>query len=475
MALFVVAASTPSRLFSYLTPNKKKSSEDALTCISIVIRKDGTPTTKCIYSAQPDRTPRRRRASSSSSLLLPTPPNKRRLIFQFPNFHNNKRTVSRCNAPLSARKGIPDKLQCLPLELLQHILYFLDLRSLLTMRTVSRQFDRLCGRENHDVWRALFSCDFFPLICNLEDPYQSYVDHHELNRRWRAGEARTSYLKGHTDSVYCLAWVGPHHIVSGSRDKTIKLWDLRKPGHCIKTERQHQGSVLCLHATDRYLISGSSDTTCLIWSLPDCRPLRRLEGHTGGVLDLCVVDGWIVTSSRDSTIRVWDQESGQEQRRLVGHSGPVNALEAYGSKVISASGDTTLKLWDVATGQCLRTFVGHTRGLACVKYNGKWIYSGGQDGIRVWDAETGECLITLGGHTDLIRTIDCYGDKIVSGSYDRTLRVWDAKTGECLMRCQSGHSSWIFNVLMSSTRIVSASQDRRIMVLDFAYNLHSLA
>ncbi|KAG0167376.1 hypothetical protein DFQ30_006133 [Apophysomyces sp. BC1015] len=309
------------------------------------------------------------------------------------------------------------------------------------MTTISRQFHQLCGSANHDLWRSLLLTDFpFPLP-SPSNPYQSYLDHHQLARRWRAGKAKTSYLTGHQDSVYCVVWIGPHRIVSGSRDRTIKVWDLQKKGGCIQTEQQHQGSVLCLYATEHFMVSGSSDTTC-------------------GVLDLCVVGDWIISSSRDSTIRVWHQKEGRELRQLVGHTGPVNALEAHGSRVVSASGDMTLKLWDVATGQCLRTFVGHTKGLACVKFDGTSIYSGAQDGIRVWDVESGSCHVTLGGHTDLIRTIDCFGDKIVSGSYDRTLRVWDAKTGECLMRCQSGHSSWIFNVLISRTRIVSASQDK---------------
>lgn len=81
----------------------------------------------------------------------------------------------------------------------------------------------------------------------------------------------------------------------------------------------------------------------------------------------------------------------------------------------------------------------------------------------------------------------------MSGSYDRTLRVWDAKENKCLLSFQSGHSSWIFNCLLSRTKIIryksvlcmcvclyviynplynnSAGQDKRIMVLDFGYGL----
>lgn len=213
--------------------------------------------------------------------------------------------------------------------------------------------------------------------------------------------------------MYCLVWAGKDKIVSGSRDWSIKLWDLSKPkseSPLVLTKTQHEGSVLCLRVSPdmSFIVSGSSDATCLIWSLPDFTPKKRLEGHTGGVLDVCVLDNYIVSSSRDTTIRVWDM-SGREVRRLVGHSGPVNALGSHEDRVVSASGDATIKLWNIVTGDCLRTFTGHTRGLACVKFDGALIYSGGQDNkLKVWDSKTGECVSTLSGHSDLIRTIDSF-------------------------------------------------------------------
>ncbi|KAI8391485.1 WD40-repeat-containing domain protein, partial [Radiomyces spectabilis] len=292
---------------------------------------------------------------------------------------------------------------------------------------------------------------------------------------WLRGEVATRYFKGHQDNIYCLAWVGPNKVASGSRDRAICIWDLQT-GQCTRFDSGHTGSVLCMRASRDYsiLLTGSSDATCKIWSLPDCRLLLTFRGHGHGVLDVCVIQDYIVTSSRDHTIRVWDK-TGRELRQLTGHTGSVNALEPLDDRrVISASGDSTLKVWDITTGQCLRTMKGHTYGLACVRYDGERIYSGGQDSqIRVWDPETGECLMTMSGHMNLIRTMDCFDGKLVSGSYDRTLRVWDTKTGACLLSFQSGHSSWIFNVLLSRTKIVSAGQDRRIMMLDFAQGIQT--
>ncbi|KAI8344553.1 WD40-repeat-containing domain protein [Chlamydoabsidia padenii] len=313
--------------------------------------------------------------------------------------------------------------------------------------------------------------------------YDSYREKYLLGKRWQTGNAQSHYLIGHEDSVYCLVWVNKNQVLSGSRDRSVKMWDVDRH-ECLITRQQHQGSVLCLAvALDQsFFVSGSSDATLICWSLPDMTPRQRLEGHSNGVLDVCLVNkdttgGWIVSSSRDTTVRVWDMETGRPVHRLAGHHGPVNALEHIKdtSQVISASGDATLKLWDVNTAQCLRTFVGHQRGLACVRYDPflGCIISGGQDGkIKVWDLKSTDCLQTMTGHADLIRTVDAF--QVVSGSYDRTLRVWDAATGTCMLSFHSGHTSWIFNVLINSTKIISAGQDKKIMILDFGYNLKTL-
>lgn len=486
-------------------PNTSKS-PDLPTYITIVMRKDGTPTTKCLNPPPVTRSamPIRRRRSSLSASSLASPPKQRRLMLSslIPRFprkdsSNSLNYSSRSSSSNSVHidsdlanmiddqiAGDPTEIRkrrilYLPTELLTKILLSLDRKSLLKLSETCKQFYRLCSKQHHYLWETLFHNDYNTKKVNIIPSvpfYDLYKNHHELDRRWKQGIVNTRYLTGHEDSVYCLVWVGNNRIVSGSRDRSIKLWNLdeKKESSLVLTKTEHEGSVLCLRVSEdlSFLVSGSSDTTCLVWSLPDFTPQKRLSGHSGGVLDVCIIGNLVVSSSRDATIRVWNRITGNELRRLVGHAGPVNALGSHQGRVVSASGDTTLKLWDIETGNCLRTFVGHTRGLACVRFDGELIYSGGQDNkLKVWDVNTGKCISTLAGHSDLIRTIDSFEDKSVSGSYDRTLRVWNAKESKCLLSFQSGHASWIFNCLLSRTKIISAGQDKRIMVLDFGHDL----
>ncbi|KAG1046959.1 hypothetical protein G6F43_010574 [Rhizopus delemar] len=281
-------------------------------------------------------------------------------------------------------------LHLFPYEVTYQILSYLDFETLIHLHTVSKSCYSLA--RSNETWKRLclnrfrIGCDALS-VTDWQDVYQQ---HHVLNRRWTKGEASRQSLTGHLDGVYCLQF---HQdiLVTGSRDRSIKLWDLKSKG-CLKTLYGHDGSVLCLRYTDAILVSGSSDTTVIVWD--HHRPVQRLYGHTAGVLDVCVDDRFIVSGSKDHTIRVWDRQSAQSVRTIRAHQGPVNAIGLVGDRLVSASGDTMIKMWDVRTGRCLREFAGHTRGLACVKYDGTKIVSGSSDKmIKVWDAEVRQRLI----------------------------------------------------------------------------------
>lgn len=107
-------------------------------------------------------------------------------------------------------------------------------------------------------------------------------------------EPHVMKLSGHLDSVYCLEF-DAYKIVTGSRDKTIKIWSLRT-GKLRSTLRGHEGSVLCLKFdASGFMVSGSSDRRILVWDLTRGEVRKVLTGHQGGVLDLRVDKQWIVS------------------------------------------------------------------------------------------------------------------------------------------------------------------------------------
>ena len=101
-------------------------------------------------------------------------------------------------------------------------------------------------------------------------------------------------LLGHADSVYCVEF-DSYKIVTGSRDKTIKVWSL-KSGKLKATLRGHEGSVLCLKFDSTgFMVSGSSDRKILVWDLGRAEIKKAMLGHNGGVLDIRMDKKWIVS------------------------------------------------------------------------------------------------------------------------------------------------------------------------------------
>jgi WD40 repeat protein len=112
-------------------------------------------------------------------------------------------------------------------------------------------------------------------------------------------------LKGHTDGIWTIGLLDDDRIVTGSEDKTIRLWEMPS-GSSIVLEGHREGvmSIKVLNTT--CFISGSKDGTIRLWDLAKGTS-KLLEGHVGGVRSLEVLpDGRFVSGSRDRTILIWD-------------------------------------------------------------------------------------------------------------------------------------------------------------------------
>ncbi|KAH8549327.1 WD40-repeat-containing domain protein [Umbelopsis sp. PMI_123] len=306
-----------------------------------------------------------------------------------------------------------------------------------------------------------------------------YQQRYLLEQRWKTGHFQVREIssnpnrpESHTAGIYCIQF-DDEKIVSGSRDHTVKIWDMQT-GTCIRTLWQHTASVLCLQYDDRFIISGSSDKTIKQWDIHTGELIRSLNGHSESVLNLRFDKNYIVSCSKDRTVRVWSVHSGSVLRRLVGHRAAVNACQFKDNLIVSASGDRTIKLWDLETGACLRTFDSHSRGIACVQFDGRIIASGSSDQtIKIWDVATGECTQTLTGHSNLVRTVqfDTRNDRIVSGSYDETIKIWSMKRGQPLHTLRDSLQSKVFRLQFNDTKIVCCSNNPKIVIYDFGFGI----
>jgi GTPase SAR1 family protein len=243
-------------------------------------------------------------------------------------------------------------------------------------------------------------------------------------------------FKGHAGVVRGVA-VTPDGktVVSGSDDKTLKVWDF-ETGQCRATFQGHTSGIYGVAVTPdgKTVVSSSADETLKVWDLATGHCRNTLKGHSGHVWRLAVTPHGktVVSGSTDKTLKVWDLATGERHTTFQGHSSLVGgvAVTPDGKTVVSGSMDKTLKVWDLATGHCRATFEGHTSYLRDVPVtpDGKTVVSGSDDKtLKVWDLDTGQCRATFEGHTGSVFGVAVTpdGKRVVSGSGDNTLRVWD--------------------------------------------------
>ena len=291
-------------------------------------------------------------------------------------------------------------------------------------------------------------------------------------------------LQGHTDYVVTVAFSPDgRHIVSGSNDSTIQLWDAQTSGQMGNPHQGNTDSVnsVAFSLDGRHIVSGSSDSTIQLWDAQTGGQVGNpLQGHTGSVQSVAFLpDGrHIVSGSSDNTIQLWDaQTGGQVGNPFQGHTSLVQsvAFSPDGRHMVSGSNDRTIRLWDAQTGvQVGNPLQGHTHSVLSVSFSpdGRHTVSGSYDStIQLWDAQTGGQMGNpLQGHTDLVNSVAFSPDgrHIVSGSYDRTIQLWDAQTGGQVGNPLQGHTDSVCSVEFSpdGRHIVSGSNDSTIQFWD---------
>ncbi len=302
-------------------------------------------------------------------------------------------------------------------------------------------------------------------------------------RRQSSGGIFTLY--GHTSHVDSVAFSPDgKRIVTGSHDRTVKVWDART-GTLLMVLEGFQEAVLSVAFSPdgTRIITGSADSTAKVWDARTGTPLLEMKGHTNGVSSVAYSpDGTrLVTGGGDKTAKVWDARTATLLLELKGHSGGVRsvAFSPDGVRIATGSWDNTVRLWDARNGTPLGELKDGNGIALCLAFSpdGTRIVIGTSDTTaQVWTARTGTPPFELGtpplelkGHTGGVWSVAFSpdGTRIVTGSGDKTAKVWDARTGSPLLDLK-GHTGGVASLAFSpdSTLIVTGSVDNTAKVWD---------
>jgi WD40 repeat protein len=101
------------------------------------------------------------------------------------------------------------------------------------------------------------------------------------------GQHRRLEWIGHTGAINCASYSPDGcHVVTGSSDRTIRIWDAETGAVVGEPLEGHTESVqsVAYSPDGRHIVSGSLDKTIRIWDAETGAAIGKpLEGHTGSV------------------------------------------------------------------------------------------------------------------------------------------------------------------------------------------------
>ena len=187
-------------------------------------------------------------------------------------------------------------------------------------------------------------------------------------------------------------------IVTGSRDRTARLWDAAT-GKPVGEPMRHEGPVLnASFSPDSRRVVTASYNVARLWDaatgIAVGEPMRREmeKGTFTRVYAFFSPDGSrLVYKSDDATARLWDAATGKPHGEPIRHENDVESVgfSPDGRLVVTVSGQTTIRLWDAATGKAVGEPIRHedrTPTSSALSPDGKLVFtSWGDQTARLWN------------------------------------------------------------------------------------------
>jgi len=234
--------------------------------------------------------------------------------------------------------------------------------------------------QQFDMQGVVYSIGLSPVATN-----HTLIATGTVDQKCRLCDVRTGTsthtLIGHREAIYSVRWSprSEYLLATGSLDKTIRFWDVRKAG-CLMNLDQFDTTEVSSKNNKHKIRSNNQ--------------LSTATAHNGTVNSLCFTpDGrYLLSSGSDDRMRCWNISTGENT--LVNFVGTKNSSKSCMQMCVSPDGtlvyhpnNTNINVYNIFTGELVHTLKGHYDKVSCCTFHPlhQELYSGGRDqSILAW-------------------------------------------------------------------------------------------
>ncbi len=407
-----------------------------------------------------------------------------------------------------------DLVSDLPVEISQIIFLGLAPKTLLNCRRVSKSWKQIA--DNDYIWKSKFedqkSWKYYKIDDDSETDswYELYKERYLLKLNWK-NDRFTRYKFSDPYKAFCVKFF-KNWIFNGLAGCTIRIWD-SDTFQCIKVLGEpnfeilkqlgapnlqilrenlsaieileltkdidikfHLSEVSCMEINDKYLVSGSWDGSCIIWTLPDFEPIDRLilPGEIGPGLfinDVAIYNDYIVCCTGDGYIGVWKSNFENSEHQLqfnlqhrLKENRPINNICIRDGIIYGARYNAVITI-NIETGQRIQEF--QLDEVGCIVVKDQYFFVSEYDKITIWDLQSNKLINILSDRR--VYSLCINNNRFISVDDAGTIKIRNLDDQKLLKEYRLS-SSPVSSVYIDSKRIAFTTECD-LIIFDFTEGL----
>ncbi|KAH7120710.1 hypothetical protein EDB81DRAFT_814579 [Dactylonectria macrodidyma] len=279
-------------------------------------------------------------------------------------------------------------------------------------------------------------------------------------------------------NYYAISYISFSHdsrlVISGSSDKTIRLWDTETGGYILSLEGYY-GSVesIAISRDSEFIASYSSGTTTAVirlWNVDTGECIKELKADRCNRCWLGFSQGSDLVASFSTWNRtIWQRylNTGEIAQPLAGFDGPVEAVAFSRDLALtaaSAADSHSIWVWSTGADSPMRELKGDRNTIKYLVFSEDSTLLASTScnvGVRLWRVSTGKCVRELFLDNRDIRSLAISpNSQLVAYSVLRDIWLWRHDINERVCVKLKGYSPvGAITFSHDSTRLVSGSKD----------------